>query len=79
MAINRGDISRELKGNRMAKDKNWIQKAVKKPGALRKTLKTPKGKKIPVTKLRQAAKSKNPTTRRRANLALTFRKMRGRS
>ena len=28
MAINRGDISRELKGNRkVAKNKKWIQKA----------------------------------------------------
>jgi|TARA_R100000501_G_C2550555_1_gene65405 hypothetical protein len=34
MAISRSDIPRELKGNRkVAKDKKWIQKAIKKPGA----------------------------------------------
>ena len=36
--------------------KNWIQKAVKKPGALRKSLGIKKGKKIPAGKLNAAAK-----------------------
>ena len=36
--------------------KNWIQKAVKKPGALRKSLGIKKGKKIPAAKLNAAAK-----------------------
>ena len=31
--------------------KNWIQKAIKKPGALRKSLKIKKGQKIPLKKL----------------------------
>lgn len=57
-------------------DKNWIQGAIKHPGALRKTLKVKEGEKIPVKKLKAATKSKNPTTRRRANLALTLRKLR---
>lgn len=55
----------------MAKD--WIQKAVKKPGALRKSLGVKAGEKIPVKKLDKAAHSKNPTTRRRAALAKTLR------
>jgi len=57
--------------------KKWIQKAVSKnPGALRKSLKAKKGKTIPVSKLRKAAKSKNTKLARRARLALTLRKMR---
>ena len=32
-------------------DKKWIQKAVKKPGALRKSLGIKKGKKIPAKTL----------------------------
>jgi hypothetical protein len=37
-------------------DKKWIQKAIKKPGALRKSLGVKKGKKIPAKKLAAAAK-----------------------
>jgi len=37
-------------------DKNWIQKAIKKPGSLRKSLGVKKGKKIPAKKLNAAAK-----------------------
>jgi hypothetical protein len=36
---------------------NFIQKAIKKPGALRAELGTPKGKKIPAGKLAKAAKA----------------------
>jgi len=35
--------------------KNWIQKAVKKPGALRKSLGVKKGQKIPAGKLKASA------------------------
>ena len=38
--------------------KNWIQKAIKKPGALRKSLGVKAGKKIPASKLNKAAKAK---------------------
>jgi hypothetical protein len=38
--------------------KNWIQKAVKKPGALRKSLGVKKGQKIPAGKLKAAAKKR---------------------
>ena len=61
----------------MAKDKNhWMKDAVKKPGALHKTLHIPKGKKIPEEKLEKAEHSKNPLTRKRAVLAETFKKHR---
>lgn len=56
-------------------DDNWIQGAIKKPGALRKELGTKPGKDIPVSTLRKAAKKKGKLGQR-ARLALTLRKMR---
>ena len=56
---------------------NWIKDAIKKPGALRNTLKVKEGEKIPLSKLKKAEKSKNPKTKKRAILAETLRKMRG--
>lgn len=58
------------------KPKNWIQKAVnpKHTGALHKALGVPQDKKIPEEKLEKATHSKNPLTRKRANLAETLRK-----
>ena len=55
--------------------KKWIQGAIKHPGALRKTLGVKKGEKIPASKLKKAEHSKNPTTRKRAVLAETLKKM----
>ena len=55
--------------------KKWIQKAIKHPGALHESLHVPEGKKIPASKLKKAEHSKNPTTRKRANLAETLKKM----
>lgn len=61
----------------MAKD--WIAGAVKKPGALRATAKRDgliKGdEKLTSGDLATLSKSKNPTTRKRAALAKTFKKM----
>ncbi len=60
------------------KTKRWIQKAIKKPGALRAAAKRAgaigKGGKIKVSWLRKAAK-KGGVTGRRARLALTLRKL----
>jgi len=55
--------------------KNWIQKAIKKPGALRKSLKIKKGQKIPLKKLKVASK-KGGKLGKRARLALTLRRLR---
>ena len=55
--------------------KKWIQGAIKRPGALRRKLKVPPGKKITAAQLRKASKSKNPRTRRQANLAKTLKKI----
>jgi len=53
----------------------WIQDAHIKKGALRKQLHVKKGEKIPEKKLEKAEHSKNPTTRKRAVLAETFKEM----
>lgn len=53
----------------------WIKDAIKKPVALRKSLDVKEGSKIPEKKLEKAEHSKNPTTRKRAVLAKTLRKL----
>ena len=53
----------------------WIQGAIKHKGALHKELGVPEGKKIPEKKLKKAEKSKNPTLRKRAQLAETLKGM----
>lgn len=58
-----------------SKDKNWIEKAIKRPGALSKKLGVSEDENIPVPKLKKAAKSKNKTTRKQANLAMTLKKL----
>lgn len=52
----------------------WIQKAIKKPGALRKSLHAKKGMPIPAKKLAAAAK-KGGKVGQRARLAETLKKM----
>lgn len=52
----------------------WIQKAVEKPGALRKSLGTKKGETIPASKLAKAAKATGKMGQR-ARLAQTLKKM----
>lgn len=54
--------------------KNWIAKAVSKPGALRKSLGVKKGQKIPAKKLNAAAK-KGGKLGQRARLAKTLSKL----
>jgi hypothetical protein len=56
------------------KDKKWIQKAIEKKGALRKSLKAKNGKNIPKDKLDQASK-KGGKVGKRARLAKTLKKM----
>ena len=59
----------------MADSKNWISGAIKHPGALHKELGVPKGDTIPSGKLQKAAHSDNPKLAKRANLALTLKKL----
>jgi hypothetical protein len=54
--------------------KNFIQKAIKKPGALREELHVKKGKKIPEKKLEAAAK-KPGKEGQRARFAETLKKL----
>ncbi|MEM2169978.1 MAG: hypothetical protein QW186_09300 [Candidatus Bathyarchaeia archaeon] len=65
----------------MRKRRNWIQKAIKKPGALRKYVKKKYGSKaftkrgtIKIEILKKLAREKG-TIGRRARLALTLRKL----
>ena len=52
----------------------WIQKAIKKPGALRSSLGVKAGQKIPAGKLAKAAKAPG-TMGKRARLAQTLKKL----
>lgn len=54
--------------------KNWIKGAIKKPGALRKSLGVKAGQKIPAKTLAKAAK-KPGVTGQRARLAQTLSKL----
>lgn len=56
--------------------KNWINKAIKRPGQLHKDLGVPQGEKIPPGKLEAAAKQKGKVGQR-ARLAKTLKGMRG--
>jgi hypothetical protein len=54
--------------------KQWIQGAIKHPGALRKTMGVKTGEKIPENKLEAVAEQKG-VTGQRARLAMTLKKM----
>lgn len=62
---------------RLPRKKKWIQKAIKKPGALREQLGAKPGQPIPGGKLKAAAK-KGGALGKRARLAQTLKKMRKR-
>ena len=66
-------IERKQAGD-VAKNGKWIQKAIKKPGALRAQLGAKKGEPIPAGKLAAAAK-KPGKLGQRARLAQTLKKM----
>lgn len=60
----------------MATKKRWIKDAIgNDKGKLREKLHVKNGENIPLSKLKQAEKSKSPTLRREARLAETLRKM----
>ena len=70
---NRGmGVALKSGGRIKAKDGNWIQKAIKKPGSLRASLGVKKGKNIPAKKLNAAAK-KGGKLGQRARLAKTLK------
>jgi hypothetical protein len=66
-------VERKQAGD-VAKNGKWIQKAIKKPGALRAQLGAKKGEPIPAGKLAAAAK-KGGKLGQRARLAQTLKKM----
>jgi hypothetical protein len=71
--INRSSVRQQIM--KPKKKKLNIKKAIKKPGALRKSLGIKKGKTIPASKLRKAAKSKGKLGQR-ARFAMTLKKLR---
>lgn len=73
--ITRKDNPNEVTVYKKGGKAKWIQEAVKKPGALRKSLGVKEGQKIPAKKLAAAAK-KPGKMGQRARLAQTFKKMR---
>ena len=56
-------------------NKRWIQGAIEHKGSLRKELHVKKGENIPQSKLKKAAKSKNPKLAKRARLAETLKSL----
>ena len=71
--INRSSVRQQIM--KPKKKKLNIKKAIKKPGALRKSLGIKKGKTIPASKLKKAAKSKGKLGQR-ARFAMTLKKLR---
>lgn len=67
-------MPKQKSGGTTAKDGKWIQKAIKKPGALRAQLGAEPGKPIAAAKLAKASKAKGKLGQR-ARLAMTLKKM----
>ena len=65
---------RGVEGMKKGGSTKWIQSAIKKPGALKKSLGVKEGEKIPAKKLAAAAK-KPGKLGQRARLAQTLKKM----
>ena len=63
-----------MKRGGMAKGGNWIKSAIKKPGALKKSLGVPMDKPIPAKKLEKASKAPGKMGQR-ARLAMTLKGM----
>lgn len=58
-------------------NEHFIQSAIKHPGALHRALGVPQGQTIPAKKVEQAAHSSDPTLAKRARLAETLKRLRG--
>ena len=81
-AADRALVKKMVKGTALTGKKHggeagekWIAGAIKHPGALHKSLHVPAGEKIPAKKLAKAAHSDNPKLAKRANLAMTLKRM----
>jgi hypothetical protein len=66
--------ARGVEGFKKGGSAKWIQSAIKKPGALKKSLGVKTGEKIPAKKLAKAAKAPGKLGQR-ARLAQTLKKM----
>jgi hypothetical protein len=72
--VTRADVlrGRGVEGFKKGGNAKWIQSAIKKPGALRKSLGAKSGEKIPAGKLAKAAKAPGKLGQR-ARLAQTLK------
>ena len=72
--VTKADVlkGRGVPGMKKGGSTKWIQSAIKKPGALRKSLGVKKGEKIPAGKLAKAAKAPGKMGQR-ARLAQTLK------
>ena len=61
------------KKRRKSDGEKWVKEKIKRPGQLHRDLGIPQGEKIPVSKIREAAKRKGKVGER-ARFALTLRK-----
>ncbi len=62
-------------GSKKHSDDKWIQRAIKKPGALHEALGVPQGQKIPASKL-SVKPGDSTLMKRRKNLAKTLKGLR---
>jgi hypothetical protein len=67
--------AKRLKSGGMANGGQWIQNAIKKPGALHRELGVPVGHKIPMKMIKKAEHSSDQKLARRARLADTLKHM----
>ena len=68
-----GKTSCYAEGGKVKKKDDWIEGAIKRPGALREELHVKKGEKIPAKKLEKAMHSDDALLRKRARLAETLK------
>jgi hypothetical protein len=66
---------RSGKGRGKGNSKNWIQKAIKNPGSFTQYCKRQGYKGVTKECIQKGCKSPNPTTKKRACLAKTLKKM----
>jgi len=75
--VSRSSVSQEIMKPNVKRKRGGklnIKKAIKKPGALRKSLNVKKGETISASKLNKAAKSKNKKLKKRAIFAKLLKK-----
>jgi hypothetical protein len=71
----KGQREMDMRSGKASGGGNWIKDAIKKPGALSKSLHVAEDKNIPMSKIKKAENSDNPKLAKRAQLAETLKGM----